>query len=110
VGGKYDIQQLYGISPAEWGAIWEAQGGRCNICGKPLRHRFKPDAHPGQVAAVDHDHGVAKRGKHKRASIRGLLCTYPCNKFLYKFWTPAKLEAAARHCRDFPAQRVLDAA
>ncbi len=49
----------YGISPEEWGKMFEFQGGRCAICG----------IHQSELSralAVDHDHVTGK--------VRGLLC------------------------------------
>lgn len=54
-------QTLYGIKPAEYRAMYEAQGGRCAICrdDSPL--------------AVDHCHTTGE--------VRGLLCAL-CNRAL----------------------------
>ncbi len=95
------------FSKEEWLAIYHAQGGRCAICEKPLRNRFDPESE-GQVAAMDHDHKIAK-SVGPRLSTRGLLCTYPCNRLLVEYWTVERLERAAAYKRDLPAQRVLNA-
>ncbi len=64
------ILRDYGISQADYTAMFEAQGGVCDICKKPERaQRFK-------FLAVDHDHLTNK--------IRGLLC-HRCNAGLGNF-------------------------
>ncbi len=53
--------KAYGISKAEWDALYEAQNSVCAICSKP----------PGKRSlSVDHCHATGK--------IRGLLCN-SCN-------------------------------
>lgn len=61
----YDWQYKYGISPEQYLEMWEAQGGKCKICGKEL-----PD---GEYLHVDHN--------KETGEIRGLLCG-KCNKAL----------------------------
>lgn len=59
------VQQVYGLPPGTYEALYEAQGGRCYICqwatGKTRR------------LSVDHD--------HKTGYVRGLACR-PCNSML----------------------------
>ncbi len=89
----------YGMTQAEYDAIFEAQGGVCAICKKP-ESRKPGGGHPqlgkgvrivGQTPesttlAVDHDHETMK--------IRGLLC-HGCNIALGHFKDdPALLRAA----------------
>lgn len=51
------VEAVYGISPEEYRAIFERQGGRCGICrATPRTIRF----------AVDHD--------HQTGAVRGILC------------------------------------
>ena len=54
----------YGINEAQFQAMYERQGGLCDICAKPL----------GKKPHVDHDHGPSKR-------VRGLLCWW-CNRLI----------------------------
>lgn len=77
------------LSPAEWVALWQGQAGRCCVCNKGLCNRYDP-ASEGIQAALDHSHGVCaallKAGADPREavrrSIRGLLCSFPCNRAL----------------------------
>ncbi|SOC49413.1 Recombination endonuclease VII [Blastococcus aggregatus] len=55
----------FGLTPAEYMSIFDAQGGRCYVCGAP----------PGAIRlSIDHDHSISEM----RRSIRGLLCN-ECN-------------------------------
>lgn len=62
---KYDLKSKYGISPEEYEAIMERQGGTCAVCGGTMPN--------GNKLAVDHDH-ISGR-------VRGLLCV-KCNRAL----------------------------
>lgn len=62
------IMSRYGITPEQYWALYEAQGGVCYICRRAT----------GRVRrlAVDHDHATGY--------VRGLLCK-PCNSVLAHF-------------------------
>lgn len=64
----YDWQYRYGISPEQYMQIWEAQGGKCKICGKEPKE--------GEYLHIDHD--------KQTGEIRGLLCG-KCNRGLGMF-------------------------
>jgi hypothetical protein len=106
--GKRKTEVWSRITREEWERIYHAQNGLCVICLKPLRNRFV-DGSTGQTAALDHDHAIEKV-QGFRASIRGLLCSFPCNRVLLRHWTPERLERAARYVRMRPAQLILKAA
>jgi len=75
---------LYGITPEEFTALLEAQGGRCAICGTET---------PGGKGGwhLDHDHDTG--------AIRGLLC-HACNIALgYMGDDQDRLEAAIEYLR-----------
>jgi hypothetical protein len=60
--------QKYGITPAQYAAMFEAQGHACAICHKP----FAPASHTDLMApVVDHDHDTGKvRGiLHRKCNI-----------------------------------------
>lgn len=87
------LRSLYGITPEQYDAMLEAQGGRCGICGR------KPT--PERRLAVEHD--------HKTGRIHGLAC-HKCNHMLLGVHgrNPALYEAAAAFLADPPAAGVLD--
>lgn len=58
------------LTPEEYNALWEAQGGVCASCGHPERAMLKKRA---RELAVDHCHTTGR--------IRGLLCGN-CNRAL----------------------------
>lgn len=60
------LQKKYGISIAQFEAMWEKQKGLCAICGRRLTKGDKG-------YAIDHDHNTGR--------VRGLLCPV-CNKLL----------------------------
>jgi hypothetical protein len=68
------LRKKYGISWAEYQALFARQGGLCAICGTD-----KPGGRG--LMAVDHD--------HKTGQIRGLLCNL-CNRGLGQFRDNAK--------------------
>jgi hypothetical protein len=85
----------FGLTPAEYVAIFEAQGGRCYICG----------TRPGKTRlCIDHDHSIPVM----RDAVRGLLCD-ECNySRLPRFKeNVAMLERAVDYLTRPPAQRVL---
>lgn len=59
----YRLKSMYGITPEEYDAILESQGGGCAIC------EVKASV-SGRALHVDHDHESGK--------VRGILCTH-CN-------------------------------
>lgn len=81
----------YGITPEEYDARYDAQGGACLICGaKRLRCG---EGKPGgtDVLCVDHHHGTGQ--------VRGLLCT-GCNTGLGCMGDDvARLAAAIQYLR-----------
>lgn len=106
------------IAREEWVAIWRQQGRRCWICHHPLRNRYDSKVQPDtRVCGLDHDHQLESQLKKDgvapdlalRRSIRGLLCNYPCNRLLVRYWTGDRLARASEYVRDFPAQRILNA-
>ena len=79
----YTRRRAYGITPDEYAALLESQGGVCAICKQP-----ETTKRGGLLVglAVDHDHGSGR--------VRGILCTN-CNQGLGRFADdPARLRAA----------------
>lgn len=86
------IEVTYGITSAEYQAIYEAQGGKCYICAR-ANGRSKR-------LSVDHDHATGE--------VRGLLCT-PCNRDVLGHLRDSieALKRAATYLTDPPAREVL---
>lgn len=81
----------FGLTPADWEAIYAEQGGTCYICGR-TRGTTKR-------LAVEHD--------HDSLLIRGLACG-PCNWLLAKLGDdPARFRAIADALEDPPAVRAI---
>lgn len=75
------LRNKFGLTPGEYDAILEAQGGVCALCESPPT--------PGISLHVDHDHGTGE--------VRGLLCMR-CNNALGLFREdPDLLKRAARY-------------
>lgn len=93
------LENQYSITQNEYDILYEAQGGRCYLCGR--RSLRVP-------LAVDHD--------HKTGEVRGLLCPDPnfgCNlKILPRFdASDDPVQMALRllqYLRDPPARRILN--
>jgi nitrate/TMAO reductase-like tetraheme cytochrome c subunit len=82
----------FGITPEQYKAMLDAQGGTCAICHRP------PKA--GRALAVDHNHDTVQESDE----IRGLLC-FRCNFGLSFFSEDANiLDRAAEHVRNGAAR------
>lgn len=86
------IKATYGITGAEYRAIYEAQGGKCAICQRATGASKK--------LSVDHDHVTGE--------VRGLLCT-PCNRDVLGHLRDSVLALlrAVRYLLHPPARKVL---
>lgn len=89
------LRDAYGITLAEWEAVFDAQGRCCAVC-----------AGTRPTYDVDHDHKT--EGGGMRQSVRGILCRR-CNRRLL----PASLDRpdillrAVEYLETPPAQKVL---
>lgn len=73
----------YGLAESDFRSMWDAQGGRCPICGDVLIDDGRRRTH------VDHDHQTGR--------VRGLLCV-DCNVGLGRFKdSPEALMRAAAY-------------
>lgn len=61
------LTRLYGITPDEYLALLQSQGGKCALC-----YTAEAKSRGGELV-VDHDHETGR--------VRGLLCS-PCNSWL----------------------------
>jgi len=102
------IQLNYGMSAAQYRAIYLAQLGRCYGCWD--KRGIHPDDPGGTGAvrlAVDHNHVLGGRIE----AVRGLLCRtgdMSCNRILGALRDrPEALERLAHHLRVAPAQYTL---
>lgn len=82
-------EKVYGLTPAQFVALWAAQGRRCAICGRSVKIR-RPQ--------IDHDHDTGE--------VRGLLCRR-CNYDLLGFYNVDALIRAARYLLHPPAFDVI---
>ena len=84
------VQETYGLLPGEYDKLFEAQGGKCWICGGTRRGNLD----------VDHDHTTG--------AVRGLLCASDNRKVLkYARNDPERLRRAADYLENPPAQQIL---
>lgn len=83
---RLQLMADYGITPAEYDALLENQGGLCAICRKP-----ETVARDGKVMRMPVDHC------HDTGRIRGLLC-HRCNRAVGMLGDdPEVLRAAANY-------------
>lgn len=102
-----EIERKYGITEAEYRALYAAQGGRCYICRTATGR--------GRLLAVDHDHRCGAGHPPERGCrrcVRGLLCSgsqsaNTCNRLIGIYGFDA-LVRAIEYLRDPPARAVLD--
>lgn len=90
-----DIFEKYGVTPAEYRAMYRAQGGRCYVCRKAT----------GKSRRLGVDHN------HETGEVRGLVCTgsrdpKTCNR-LIAFYTRDTLLRAAEMLSDPPPARAV---
>lgn len=77
------LKTKFGITVADYDAMFKAQNGVCAVCGRPPKtRRF----------AVDHNHSTHK--------VRGLLCSY-CNRFRVASNTGANIDAVVNYLRKY---------
>ena len=92
---RRSMQSIHGRGwDADLTAFWEAQDGRCYLCGKELHEDQFPNPR-GQGPAIDHDHRCCRRGRSCRVCRRGLACRR-CNTTIGLFGdNPALLRRVA---------------
>ena len=93
------IGRTYNLTPEQYQAIWEAQGGQCaGKCGATGRTRR---------LSVDHDHACCPGPVSCGRCVRGLLCKR-CNLFIGTTKdSPEALRSLADYLENPPARRVL---
>lgn len=90
-----DIEKKYGVTEAEYRAMYRAQGGRCYVCRKAS----------GKARRLGVDHN------HMTGEVRGLVCTgslsaMTCNRLIAIF-TRAMLVRAVEMLSDPPPARAV---
>lgn len=89
------VQDVYGLLPGDYEALYAAQGGRCAI------HGCRATGAKRRLA-VEHDHKL-----EGRASVRGLTCVSH-NEWIGRAGDdPAVFDSLAAYLRDPPARKVL---
>lgn len=66
----WQTRRVHGMEPEEWAALWDAQDGRCYLCGADLAKAKAVD--------IDHDHSCCPPSRSCRTCRRGLAC-HGCN-------------------------------
>lgn len=72
---RMKMARLHGMKPEDWAALWDAQGGRCYLCGCDL------SALPSSQVHVEHDHRCCPRETSCGYCRRGLACMR-CNTII----------------------------
>jgi hypothetical protein len=67
------IEETYGLTPADYDAIFAYQDGACAICRRATGKTRR--------LSVDHDHACCNGPRSCSRCVRGLLCR-PCNRML----------------------------
>lgn len=68
---RYDLQKNYGLTVEQWQELFDAQEGRCGICGR----------HEDEVLWAEGRRGLVVDHCHETGRVRGLLCN-GCNRGL----------------------------
>jgi hypothetical protein len=68
----YTLRTDHGLRPDQWAALWDAQDGRCYLCGEPMIQGG------ASGACIDHDHSCCPEKRSCPVCRRGLACA-GCN-------------------------------
>lgn len=98
----------FGLTPAQYRALYLAQRGRCYICRKAKGvHPDDPMGRGGRRLGIDHNHALGDTLQ----AVRGLLCTggdRTCNRII-GWLTRDALERGAYYLARPPAPQVFQA-
>lgn len=93
-------QAVYSITPAQYDALYAAQGGRCALCRRARGTGRKR-------LAVDHDHACCIGPTSCGKCVRGLVCS-TCNDVLAHFRDdPAAFQRGVDYLCRWPSTDVL---
>lgn len=103
---RSNLRSNYRLTLAEYGVLYDAQAGRCAICGRSITRCYDHDSVTGKRgpkpggAHIDHDHACCPGRQSCGSCVRGLLCS-KCNTGLGCFRdNPELLRFAADYvCR-----------
>jgi hypothetical protein len=91
-----DVGRRFGITPEEYGKLFEAQGRRCAVCRRATGATKR--------LAVDHDHTCCPGPTSCGGCVRGLLCG-PCNGMMaHARDDPEMFHRAVRYLREWPSR------
>lgn len=90
------LRHRHGMRPEQWIELWNAQGGKCYLCGYEME---EPNGtlkrNGGTTAVIDHDHSCCPQNKSCSICRRGL-AHVACNSAVgLLFDDPARLRRAA---------------
>jgi hypothetical protein len=93
------LRSQFGLTPAEYARLYEAQGRRCAICRRATG--------ASKRLAVDHDHSCCPGPTSCGGCVRGLLCG-PCNSVLAHVRDdPETLQRFVRYLASWPSRQAL---
>jgi len=82
----------HGMRPEDWAALWEAQDGKCYLCGDEMDCESRPSQ---RGVHVEHDHSCCGMYGSCPVCRRGLACA-DCNAVIgYAHEDPARLRRIA---------------
>jgi hypothetical protein len=97
-GRRDHLARTFGITEAEYDALFEAQGGVCYLCHLP---EYKVHPLTGKTFALPVDHN------HETGEVRGLLCTN-CNSGIGLLGDdPERMLAVVEYLLNPPARLIL---
>lgn len=100
-GYRWHLKWKFNLTPEDYDAMFEAQGGVCAICHKrpdELKKRGTKRLH------IDHDHSCCPGVRSCGKCVRGLLC-FTCNRDLTAIEKPYWVDAAKVYLQKPPSGR-----
>lgn len=98
----------YGITLAEYLALWKYQDGKCAICKQPVSIQLGRPGHTGGCRAeLDHEHDNSLPQKEQ---VRGILCGgrwSGCNRKLGRLDKVEWLSSATEYIKNPPARKYF---
>lgn len=100
------VEDLYGITEAEYQQMLRSQRGCCAICHGSRPYRLHVDhCHQGERDGLEAGISAPNAARY---SVRGLLCKR-CNSLLARIRDDAELlKAAANYLADWPSRGIIE--